>query len=79
MTEWEWSPKDSGWIYKMPRPDKSKPNFSRTVLATIMELAEGMEIQELEYRLTFARQERTLKRTLKLLREALKLLATSCQ
>ncbi len=79
MTEWEWSPKDSGWIYKMPRPDKSKPNFSRTVLATIMELAEGMEIQELEYRLTFARQERTLtllREALKLLREALKLLVT---
>jgi hypothetical protein len=61
VTEWEWSPKDSGWIYKMPRPDKSNANFSRTVLATIMEAAEGMEIQELEYHLTVARQERTLK------------------
>jgi hypothetical protein len=45
----------------MPRPDKSNPNFSGTVLATIMEAAEGMAIQELEYRPTFARQERTLK------------------
>ena len=51
--EWQWSPEQSGWVYKMPRPDKRKPNFSRTVLATVMELAEGMEIEELEYRLTF--------------------------
>lgn len=57
ITEWEWSPECSGWIYKMPRPDKKKPNFSRTVLSTIMELAEGMDIEELEYRLTFARPE----------------------
>ena len=31
-----------------PRPDKKKSNFSRTVLATIMELAEGMDIEELQ-------------------------------
>ena len=55
ITEWEWSPECSGWIYKMPRPDKKKSNFSRTVLATIMELAEGMDIEELEYRLSCAR------------------------
>jgi hypothetical protein len=42
IAEWEWSVERSGWIYKMPRPDKSTANFSRTVLATIMELAEGV-------------------------------------
>eukprot|EP00960_Hanusia_phi_P072894 767895-Hanusia_phi.AAC.14 len=56
------------------RPDKKKPNFSRTVLATIMEIAEGvrpwrelrlpssspsvqMDIEELEYRLSFRNPE----------------------
>jgi len=57
ITEWEWNPARSGWVYKMPRPDKNRSNFSRTVLSTIMELAEGMDIEELEYRLTFSRPE----------------------
>jgi len=41
ITEWEYCAEQGAWIYKMPRPDKKKPNFSRTVLATIMEIAEG--------------------------------------
>jgi len=57
ITEWEWSPECSGWVYKMPRPDKDRPNFSRTVLNTLMELAEGMDIEELEYRLSFSKPE----------------------
>jgi mRNA guanylyltransferase len=57
ITEWEWSPECSGWVYKMPRPDKDRPNFSRTVLNTLMELAEGMDIEELEYRLSFSNPE----------------------
>ncbi|EKX46661.1 hypothetical protein GUITHDRAFT_107444 [Guillardia theta CCMP2712] len=57
ITEWEYCADQGAWIYKMPRPDKKKPNFSRTVLATIMEIAEGMDIEELEYRLTFRNPE----------------------
>jgi hypothetical protein len=57
ITEWEWSPECSGWVYKMPRPDKDRPNFSRTVLNTLMELAEGMDVEELEYRLSFSNPE----------------------
>eukprot|EP00961_Rhodomonas_salina_P028571 385343-Rhodomonas_salina.1 len=30
------------WKYKMPRPDKKRSNFARTVLSTIMEIAEAV-------------------------------------
>lgn len=53
ITEWEYSPEVGAWKYKMPRPDKKRSNFARTVLSTIMEIAEAMEIEELQYRLTF--------------------------
>ena len=53
----EYSPAESAWVYKMPRPDKKTSNFARTVLSTMMELAEAMDVEEVEYRLSFARPE----------------------
>jgi len=44
--EFEFSPEEGLWLYKMPRPDKKKANYSRTVLSTLMELAEGMDVEE---------------------------------
>lgn len=52
--EFEFSPEEGLWLYKLPRPDKKKANYSRTVLSTLMELAEGMEIEEVVYRLSFS-------------------------
>mmetsp|Transcript_33805 Transcript_33805/g.69815 ORF Transcript_33805/g.69815 Transcript_33805/m.69815 type:complete len:681 (-) Transcript_33805:485-2527(-) len=57
ITEWEFCPEMGVWRYKMPRPDKKRSNFARTVLSTIMEIAEAMEVEELQYRLTFKRAE----------------------
>ncbi|KAJ1481962.1 hypothetical protein T484DRAFT_2691649 [Baffinella frigidus] len=57
ITEWEYSPSEGAWVYKMPRPDKKKSNFARTVLSTMMELAEAMDVEEVEYRLSFSNPE----------------------
>jgi len=51
--EFEFSPDEGAWLYKLPRPDKKRANYSRTILSTLMELAEGMEIEELTYKLSF--------------------------
>jgi mRNA guanylyltransferase len=43
---------DTGnWVYMQLRPDKDTPNFIHTVIATIMEMAEGVSKEELEYRM----------------------------
>lgn len=39
------------WSYKMVRTDKNQPNFFTTVFSTLEELAEGIEEEELQYRL----------------------------
>jgi len=39
------------WTYKMLRPDKTDPNYFTTVCTTMLELAEGMEEEEIQYRM----------------------------
>ncbi|CAN0159831.1 unnamed protein product, partial [Phaeothamnion confervicola] len=39
------------WRYLGLRPDKTKPNFLTTVMGTLLEMAEGMSPQELQYRM----------------------------
>lgn len=42
------------WTYKMLRPDKTDPNYFTTVCTTMLELAEGIEEEELQYRMMVA-------------------------
>ena len=42
------------WFYKGLRPDKDRPNDLKTVLSTLMELAENVGAEELEARLLAA-------------------------
>ncbi|CAN0403980.1 unnamed protein product, partial [Discosporangium mesarthrocarpum] len=39
------------WVYMGMRPDKDRPNFVTTVMATIVEVAEGLSEEELKYRM----------------------------
>ncbi|KAG5188928.1 hypothetical protein JKP88DRAFT_353262 [Tribonema minus] len=39
------------WVYLGRRPDKDRPNFVTTVMATLVELAEGIGEEELVYRM----------------------------
>lgn len=39
------------WFYKGIRPDKDRPNALKTVLSTLVELAENVSVEELEWRL----------------------------
>jgi hypothetical protein len=39
------------WVYMNLRPDKNKPNFISTVMTTLLELAEGITEQELQFRM----------------------------
>jgi hypothetical protein len=39
------------WFYKGIRPDKDRPNALRTVLSTLVELAENVSVEELEWRM----------------------------
>ncbi|GMF46836.1 unnamed protein product [Phytophthora fragariaefolia] len=40
------------WNYKCPRPDKDCANYIRTVLGSLVNMAEGISEEELQYRLT---------------------------
>lgn len=62
---------DSGlWTYMGLRPDKDRPNFIRTVISTMVEVAEGLSEEELKYRMLsetpasddWARQESTMRK-----------------
>jgi hypothetical protein len=44
-------PATGSWFYKNLRPDKDRPNELKTVLATLLELAENVGPEELEARL----------------------------
>lgn len=46
------SPETGFWTYKKLRPDKDKPNFYTTVFNTMLELAEAVDEEELQYRVT---------------------------
>lgn len=39
------------WVYMGLRPDKDRPNFINTVIATMVEVAEGLSEEELKYRM----------------------------
>jgi mRNA capping enzyme, C-terminal domain len=39
------------WVYMGLRPDKDRPNFITTVMSTLVELAEGISQEELQYRM----------------------------
>lgn len=39
------------WVYMGLRPDKNRPNFINTVIATMVEVAEGLSEEELKYRM----------------------------
>ena len=39
------------WFYKCLREDKDRPNHINTVTQTLIELAENMSAEELEYRM----------------------------
>lgn len=40
------------WNYKLARPDKDCANYIRTVLGSLMNMAEGISEEELQYKLT---------------------------
>lgn len=44
-------PSTGEWFYKGIRPDKDRPNALRTVLSTLIELAENVSVEELEWRM----------------------------
>jgi hypothetical protein len=51
IAELGFSPETGFWTYKMLRTDKSGPNFFTTVCSTMLELAEGISEEELQYRM----------------------------
>lgn len=41
------------WKYQFIRADKNRPNFAFTVLDTLCGLADGLSVEELQYRVKF--------------------------